>query len=343
MIKINDFLALILTVGILMMSLTWVEVALAEDKCVGKFINPITDICWSCIFPISIGGMKINSGGGRRDTDNPSSPICGCIKGGLPVPGITIGFWEPVRLVDITRNAMCLVNMGGVDLGYDRSQGAFSKGYGGEEHNSHSFYHTHYYAYPLIYWLELLTDFGCLEEGSLDLAYMSEFDPTYKNDANFLNPEVFLFSNPISQMACAADCISANISLPQDSLFWCAGCLGSIYPFSGNVAGHVGGVQASSLLTTRILAKMHRTGLARKTMTDSAAFNGSICRKEIAPKIIKSQYRLQMTYPISATKGPFSCNPVGMSDIFYNSGREFPYKGEDFGYLIWRKKNCCFL
>lgn len=312
-----------------------------SSKCVGKFINPITDICWSCIFPISIAGVKINSGSNKHDTENPSNIICGCMKNALPIPGISIGFWEPIRLVDITRNAMCLVNMGGIDLGYDRFQGNFSKSYSEEEHNNHSFYHTHYYAYPLIYWLELLTDFACLEEGNMDLAYMSEFDPTYKNDANFLNPETFLFANPIAQTACSADCIQSNISVANDKLFWCAGCLGSIYPFSGNVAAHIGGVQASSLLSVRIIAKIHRLGLARETATSDGSFNGKICKKTFAPKIIKSQYRLQMTYPVTGDAGDFSCNTLGMSDMFYNSGKEFPYQGEDFGYVIWRKKNCC--
>ncbi|WP_422822808.1 TraU family protein [Vibrio fluvialis] len=25
----------------------------------------------------------------------------------------------------------------------------------------------------------------------------------------------------------------------------------------------------------------------------------------------------------------------------WGAGREFPYKGEDFTYLIWRKRTCC--
>jgi conjugal transfer pilus assembly protein TraU len=116
-----------------------------------------------------------------------------------------------------------------------------------------------------------------------------------------------------------------------------------MYPFSGNVASHVGGVQASSLLTVRTIAKLHRTGLARKTATSDGSWNGELCHNSFAPKIIKSQYRLQMTYPISAAKGPLACNAIGMSDALYNVGKEFPYKGEDFGYLIWRKKNCCLL
>ena len=27
--------------------------------CTGRFPNPITDVCWSCILPISIGGATI--------------------------------------------------------------------------------------------------------------------------------------------------------------------------------------------------------------------------------------------------------------------------------------------
>lgn len=315
-----------------------------SGKCVGKFINPITDICWSCIFPISIGGMKIKSGSSRHDTANPSNIICGCTQNNIPRVGITIGFWEPVRLIDVTRKAMCLVNMGGISLGYDRYQGSNDKNYEGSESNQHSFYHTHLYIYPVIAWLKLITDLGCVSKGeTMDLAYMSEYDPTYKNDANFLDPEVFLFANPIAQVACTADCISATVGLPQDGLFWCAGCLGSIYPFSGNVASHVGGVQASSLLSIRALAKLHRVGLSRKTATSDNSINGELCSNQLAFKIIKSQYKLQMTYPISATKGSLTCNSLGMSDALHNSGKEFPYKGEDFGYLVWRKKNCCFL
>ena len=208
----------------------------------------------------------------------------------------------------------------------------------------HSFYHTHLYIYPLLAWLKLITDFGCVTKGdSVDVAYMSEFDPTYKNDANFLSPEVFLFANPIAQLVCTADCISASTYLPQDKLFWCAGCLGNIYPFSGNISSHVGGVGSSSLLATRTIAKLHRTALARKTATSDGSFNGELCRNSFAPLIVKSQYRLQMTYPIAASTGAFSCNQVGMSDALHNYGKEFPYKGEDYGYLVWRKKNCCFL
>lgn len=73
----------------------------ANVTCQGRFVNPITDICWSCLLPISIGGFNIGKGSTpkKRDTKNPSSPLCLCTKGNVPVPGISVGFWEPVRLL----------------------------------------------------------------------------------------------------------------------------------------------------------------------------------------------------------------------------------------------------
>ena len=31
----------------------------APGSCTGKFVNPITDVCWSCLFPLSVGGAHI--------------------------------------------------------------------------------------------------------------------------------------------------------------------------------------------------------------------------------------------------------------------------------------------
>ena len=52
--------------------------AAGTATCTGKFPNPITDICWSCILPISIGSARIANFGDQEDTDNPSSPVCSC-------------------------------------------------------------------------------------------------------------------------------------------------------------------------------------------------------------------------------------------------------------------------
>ncbi|HGJ5858020.1 TraU family protein, partial [Arsenophonus nasoniae] len=82
--------------------------------CEGRWVNPITDICWRCLFPISLGNISLNRSE-LPDTHNPSSPIQLC-----PAPpplfqriGLAIGFWEPFAMTDVTRSPMCMVNMGG--------------------------------------------------------------------------------------------------------------------------------------------------------------------------------------------------------------------------------------
>ena len=318
-------------------------------NCTGKIINPLTDICWNCMFPISLGGVKVSSD--RSDTKNPKNPVCACMKKvgavQVPVPGISLGFWEPVRLVDITNTPFCMVNLGGMELkmgkGYDK--GTMERQEEEGSHRKNAFYHTHYYLYPLIYWLELLTDIGCMEQGSFDLAYMSEFDPLYTDESLsvLMSGEVFLFSNFLAQASCVADCISANIKSPIDTMFWCAGCLGSMYPFTGYVDGASGGIQASSLLVVRILAKLHRLGLALETSTSSDKMNGPLCKKSFKLTIKKSQYNTQLLFPTTMNSGNSSCIPLGKSDFIWGNAKEKPTSAGDFGYLIWRKKNCCFL
>ena len=318
--------------------------ASASLTCKGHFVNPLTDICWSCIMPISIGQFRIGKGSvpKKRDRANPKSPICLCTKNNIPVPGVSVGFWEPTRLIDVTRTPYCMVNLGGIEFKSDKRKISTSK-CGHDRRKTHtSFYHVHYYVYPLIYWLELLTDFACLEEGKVDIAYMSEFDISWNDPKlqSLMNPEAILFGNPIAQVSCGLDCAASTVDMPLEPMFWCAGCWGNIYPFSGADSDLIGGVQNSSLIAYRIIAKMHRLGMAQSTATTDASLNGAICRKHRAFKIKKKQYKLQMVNPKS-TKGSVGCWPLGMSDMLYSSFKEYPYDGQDWGYLVWRKKNCC--
>ncbi len=56
----------------------------------------------------------------------------------------------------------------------------------------------------------------------------------------------------------------------------------------------------------------------------------------------KLQYRYQEVYPV-AHKGRLACNAIGKSTVPYEAGMVYPVKGEDIGFLIWRKRNCCAL
>ncbi|MBW8309203.1 MAG: TraU family protein [Candidatus Paracaedibacteraceae bacterium] len=321
--------------GIIFIFLFCNLIASGQANCVGRFLNPISDICWKCIFPLKIAGVEIVKGNPSPKGSN--SPICSCPSKVLRVnvPGIPISFWEPVRLIDVTRTPYCLVNMGGKQIA---SMGVNGRGDVEEDPSNgthHSFYHVHWYIYPVIYWLEVLADFICLDNSSIDLSYLTELDPLWSDDEKSLiiNPEAGLFGRTVAQAACVADCLAASVKLPFDSLFWCNGCQGSLYPFSGTVTEHMGGVQASLLITGRFMAKLHREGLLFGTY----GIKG-LCDKYPMPIIKKSQYRLQMTYPIPTSR---HCYALGHTEFMWQGNKEFPYKGSDFGYLVWRKRDCC--
>ena len=311
-----------------------------QAKCSGRMINPITDVCWSCMFPFTIGNIPVApSPGNLPDTRNPANPVCVCVKGGIPVPGITIGFWEPTRLVDVTKQPFCFVSMGGMEMD---ATGILPVGRGhapASTEKSVATWHVHYYIYPLLYILELFTNAICIEIDGFDVAYITELDPLWQDDelTFFINPEALLFGNLIAQTACAADCVKATMGLPFDILFWCAGCQGGMYPMNGRVQAHYGSIQSSLLMVERILYKMHRQLMAWVTSGEAA-----LCQPYPSPIIKKSQYRSQLTIPTPMI-GPKGCKQLGKSNVLYDSMKEIPVKGEDFGWLVWRKRNCCAL
>ncbi|VDB02534.1 hypothetical protein BANRA_05466 [Klebsiella pneumoniae] len=128
--------------------------------------------------------------------------------------------------------------------------------------------------------LDLFIKQTCNADGymDLDIMYMSELDPTWNNDelAFFTNPEAAAVANPIAAAACTADAVSSTAGKPLKQLFWCAGSWGTLYPFSGNQNGGKGVIRDSSLLSTRVLAALHRRGLAWKTMGSEAMCRGVI-------------------------------------------------------------------
>jgi len=281
-------------------------------------------VCWDCIFPISVGAIEIPpSTTFRPDTVNYPIPICICpnIKlGGAPTPGLAVGFWEPIRLVDITKQPFCLVSLGGLEV----IPGGLSLiGNGIDEGENQATWHLHWYLSPFISILNLALDGLCANSTDFDLAYLTELDPLFHDDllSFIINPEAILFANPIAQAACAADCIAATI--------W------QLYPFTGNLAGQTNSIQGASMAIEKFIAKLHRQFLLPDTSGPE-----SICFPIPAPIVKKSQYRLQTTIPIPG-QGPLGCNPFGRSTFLHEMGKEIPIAGEDFGFLIWRKKTCC--
>src|SRR3546814_7350625 len=82
-----------------------------DPLCVNaEVIGPkmITDICWSCIFPIRVAGVPISGGDGVYPDDAVKQPVCACEDNlGVPRPGITTSMWEPFRLIEFQTTPGC--------------------------------------------------------------------------------------------------------------------------------------------------------------------------------------------------------------------------------------------
>lgn len=300
-------------------------------SCTGTWVNPVTNVAWNCVFPISISGALLGT-----DSDTPKEDvglICCCKKGAVPLVGVPIGFWEPALLVDVTRHPLCFVGLNGLNLSKT------IKGFGPYLHveGKNAFYHTHIYRYPLFAILGILGNVGCYTERELEIVYLSEFDMTWHDDvlARFLEEDSQMLGSPVMQTSCAADCLAANSGLPIDRMYWCGGCLGSIFPLTGTIVGVGSDVQASALVVHRALFKMHRIGLLKGTVGKDG-----LCEAYAMHQMRKQQYKLQMVFPVSQNH---ACQPLGRSEMLWGQGRSFPVKGEDFCYLVWRRRDCCVL
>lgn len=309
----------------------------ASLECEGQFPNLVTDICWSCAFPIKFANISIplSAGVAEDDTSSPGgNPVCVC---GANV-GTSVSFWEPIRHVDVVRNPWCLTTLGGVMLnpGLDVPPGTQTIK---SNSDMSSFYQAHWYVDPIFGLLQVVMDSKCMEQAVFDLAYLTELDPLWNDDVttSILNPDSFLFGNLISQLACAADCVSASIGFGLNSLFWCAGCNGSLYPLNGHVAAHVGGVQASSLIVQRLTAKMHREGLIW-----AADGTSGMCGYYPQLMMDKNAYKYQMHFPVPQNKiNGLCCQPMGRTTVLWGADKEIPAVGEDYAYMLFRKRDCC--
>lgn len=306
------------------------------DGCPGKFPDPISDICWTCIFPIHIGSIQIS--GGQTDNGDPAPPfVCAC-----PAPppvfvryGVGISFWEPARVSEVVREPMCSPTLGGEVLGSVNAPRGTNVEPNGEK--GQAFYHVHWIQFPILNWLGMaITEGACYINETFDVAYMSELDPLWDDDSLsfIINPEAVLFTNPITQAACVVDSVvAAATKFGIDELFWCSGSQGSVYPLSGNHANHVGGIDTALAETHKMVFKLHRQFMAMDTSTESA-----MCGNMPQPILRKKQYKSHLLYPVPWNYGAYG---FGAQSTIWGAGREFPVTGEDFSYMVWRKRKCC--
>ncbi len=311
-------------------------------QCQGRVVNPVTDVCWSCLFPIKVADVRI-SAAGVSDPETGAPALCSCSKAGVVRPGINMSFWEPIRTVEVVREPYCFVSLGGVEI--DPGVRAPAHGRSASRVNTTSepesgtaFYQAHWYHTPWLFVLEALLDTTCLEQAAWDLAYMTELDPLWDDAlASFvLAPESAIFANPIAVGACALDCAAATVMAPRPELFWCSGCQGSIYPLSGWLSSMTSPLQAWHLIAARMSLKLAREGLLW-----AAYGKAGQCGPYFEPIMRKDVWRTQLVYPSVTASGARCCRPLGAPTQVWGAGKSFPVTGEDGAVLLFRKRDCC--
>ena len=175
--------------------------------------------------------------------------------------------------------------------------------------------------------------------------------------------ESILFANPVALAALPVDCAAASAAEPIDELHWAAGCWGSVYPFYGNMILNSQTVNNASLTGVKALALMARLKIIERTVGADA-----LCESKAMPILKKSQYRMQMLFPVAESDGGLGgvaggdttlggtqvpavdpraslggrcCHPIGKSTLLWGDWRTRPGTGEDFAFLLWQWRDCC--
>lgn len=292
------------------------------------FERMVSDICWTCVFPMRVAGVDV---GGTSPSGANKDPVCSC---DTPIPGISMGSWMPKKLAEAVKTPGCSPSLYGarLPLGSETELGAQGKHNNDGHAKENSFRHVHYFHFPVGEILGLIQ--GCAPGGGdFGLSFATEMVPTWNNDllAFIVNSETALFANPAAQAACTADAMAVGIGgrEPFDSLFWCAGSWGNMYPMTGNVSYSHSGVEATSLQSARFLGQIHRWGMAFKTM-------GNACGGVIHPTIPRRQYKFQQYWPM-----PEANNNHYIGESLFRWGPHRNQMGEDYLHLIWRWDDCC--
>lgn len=285
---------------------------------------------YTAMFPLRIAGIPIIPGRIQDVGGSVSSPICIC-KDPIPRIGIPVSFFEPSRLIEVVKDPYCFPSMG---FGLTTSGGTLG-GTSGDDGsgNQSTFYQAHYYIFPIYALLELLTDFICLQMTGFDMAYLTEVDPLWNNDtlSAILNPEALLFGNPISNLACIADAVTSAVFEPIDALFWCKGSWGNAYPLTGQTGGD-GFVEGGASVAASLIYKLHR-----QLILWGSWGQAGLCGYYPAPIWRKSAYRLQIVTPIPS----LYATTIGTTGMLWSFGKNPPFVGDNFSYLLFKKRECC--
>ena len=330
------------------------SLAFGQASCDNNFPNFLTDVCWSCMFPMKLAGqsISISGGAGQEDWDSGvNTPVCGCadqLKLGVPM-----SFWEPAIIIDSHIKAGCMSTLGGISLPLGGNMQGTNGGGSTKSTTKTAFRQSTYYTSPLMYLLGQVLDDTCSDRSAFNLAWTSEVDPSWNDDtlSAIKMPIQFAFGSMPGVLAGAVDAIASTAGWPISSIFWQAGSWGTMYPLQGN-APYVSDDQFGRLMSARMLAEAHDMGELWNIFSGGAGQSygpSAMCAQTpmawpVELVMNKKQYKISRLYPLPQTAkiAGLCCSPIGRTTILSEIGVQSPVpKAKDLGYIIYRKRDCC--
>jgi conjugal transfer pilus assembly protein TraU len=164
-------------------------------------------------------------------------------------------------------------------------------------------WNVHWYVYPLLYWMEILTDFACMEQSSFDIAYVTEIDPLWQDDTltALINPKSR--SSPTRSRRSPAPPTAARRRQAAARSAVLVRRLSRLDVSDGRQyrrACRRGPVEPARALALCLQAPPRGRGLG--TMGSKG-----LCGKYVMPIMRKQQYRFQATIPSPMVKGRWAC------------------------------------
>lgn len=340
-----------------------------------ELTDMIGRINWHCLFPVRLAGVRIDPYRNADDEVDQeevldafgesldryrsasATPVtgenqvhgffCQCDTAGLGgyYTGVRVSFWEPVRVVEVIHDAWCfpflMMDMKG-DMDTENASMATRIQKDGSLRVSHegrtrtAFWQAHYYVFPVLAILEVLTDFICMDTSGFDLGYITEVDPRWDDPelSAVLNPETILFANPVAVLACIPDVMAATIKSTIDSLYWCQGSWDTVFPLGGYI-NHTNYIESEAAAMGRVIFQLHRNFVLWGTVGEDA-----LCQRYPMPIWRKSQYRWQLMWPKRDNK----CRVIGEPGFLWSADKD-PMSPSanmsNFVNLLWRKRMCC--
>lgn len=327
--KIEKLLILFLTMTSLSMA--------ATPPC----LNPISTVDWSFF----VDALEFKG-------------VCTCVTSGKAKVGVKLQLAEPIAFVETPQKAWDFLCFGST-----RSKYSVQKKDGnnlGREGSDGAKVNAHFIKYPVFAVLNIAMDNLCVtHDGEFDLVPtgLSEINPLLWDDelAILVQPWKLLLASPPAQLLCLADCVASSgttasnvdfMESVRNSLFWCAGCWGAIAPDTTTVEGSKSVVE-SALIATRLIDLLHESlflkvykevsglGWASKFENSFPIPDDVACSPKFFPIIVKSQYWLNLSYPVA-----WDAVPIGNYPPKWAWFKKYPSKEENV-YTVWRIRTCC--